>query len=105
MGKHIFVLPSEKAGSAGSLAAGVGGSEGEAGGADRLTGGATVALALDSNNSLTYLDLSWNKVGESGSSHQASPKICFCFEWATFQGLIFSFGGNMLSVIGHGRRR
>ncbi|CAM9286721.1 unnamed protein product [Ectocarpus sp. 4 AP-2014] len=54
----------QQAGSAASAAAGVGGSGGEVGGADRLTGGASVALALDSNNSLTYLDLSWNKIGE-----------------------------------------
>ncbi|CAB1107889.1 unnamed protein product [Ectocarpus sp. CCAP 1310/34] len=44
-----------------AASAGVGGSRGEVGVADRLTGGASVALALDSNNSLTYLDLSWNK--------------------------------------------
>ncbi|CBN74609.1 Hypothetical leucine rich repeat protein [Ectocarpus siliculosus] len=54
----------QQRGSAASAAAGVGGSGGEVGGADRLTGGASVALALDSNNSLTYLDLSWNKIGE-----------------------------------------
>ncbi|CAM9608926.1 unnamed protein product [Ectocarpus sp. 12 AP-2014] len=54
----------QQAGSAASPAAGVGGSGGEVGGDDRPTGGASVALALDSNNSLTYLDLSWNKIGE-----------------------------------------
>ncbi|CAM9165548.1 unnamed protein product [Ectocarpus fasciculatus] len=54
----------QQAGSAASPAAGAGSIGGDAGGVDRLTGGASVALALDSNNSLTYLDLSWNKIGE-----------------------------------------
>ncbi|CAM9287598.1 unnamed protein product, partial [Pylaiella littoralis] len=50
-----------------SAASSAGGS-GAAGEGGRLTGGAAIAMALDTNYSLTHLDLGWNKIGGTNAA-------------------------------------
>lgn len=55
------ILPLNISGLSAASSAGGSGAAGEGG---RLTGGAAIAMALDTNYSLTHLDLGWNKVAE-----------------------------------------